>query len=172
MAVDVSRITIYVSHWSSFGARSVTVELPPHISAHPLLAVGHTEINCSSTELVTVDPPSGSSCGTFLQEYISHVGGYVTNPGATGGCQFCSARTTDQWMGPNFNIYYEHHWRDFGIFWGYIFFNVSCFISPLPQYRFIFFLADYLGLSLHIRYTSPIASGPQQFHQKERHHYL
>ncbi len=96
--------------------------VPPHLLN---LVVGHMEINCSSTELVTVDPPSGQLCGSFLQGYILRVGGYVTNPDAAIGCQFCSARTTDQWMGPNFNIYYEHHWRNFGIFWGYIVFNVS-----------------------------------------------
>ncbi|KXN81251.1 Brefeldin A resistance protein [Leucoagaricus sp. SymC.cos] len=89
-------------------------------------AIGRMEINCSSTEFVTVDPPSGQTCGSFLQEYISRSGGYITNSDATTGCQYCSARTTDQWMGPNFNIYYTNHWRDFGIFWGYIVFNTIC----------------------------------------------
>ena len=88
-------------------------------------AIGRMEINCSPTELVTVDPPSGQTCGSFLQEYISRSGGYITNPDATIGCQYCSARTTDEWMEPNFNILYSNHWRDFGIFWGYIVFNVS-----------------------------------------------
>ncbi|KAF9445670.1 pleiotropic drug resistance ABC transporter [Macrolepiota fuliginosa MF-IS2] len=88
-------------------------------------AIGHMEINCAPKEFVTVEPPSGQSCGAFLREYISRVGGYVTNPGATGACQFCSVRTTDEWMGPTFNIFWKHHWRDFGIFWGYIIFNTA-----------------------------------------------
>ncbi|KAF5350668.1 hypothetical protein D9756_008520 [Leucocoprinus leucothites] len=89
-------------------------------------AIGHMEINCSPTEFVTVDPPSDQTCGSFLQDYISRAGGYITNSDAVSGCQFCSARTTDQWMKPNFNISYSNHWRDFGIFWGYIAFNTIC----------------------------------------------
>ena len=92
------------------------------------VAIGHMEINCSFTELVTVDPPLGQTCGSFLQEYISRSGGYITNPDATSDCQYCSARTTDEWMKPNFNILYSNHWRDFGIFWGYIVFNVRYII--------------------------------------------
>lgn len=114
------------------------------------------EINCSSTELVTLDPPSGQSCGTFLQEYISRAGGYVTNPDATSGCQFCSARTTDQWMGPTFNIYYEHHWRDFAIFWGYIAFNVSYLSHPYEAALISSLGTDSISVSLHILNTGAI----------------
>ncbi|KAJ3555176.1 hypothetical protein NP233_g12270 [Leucocoprinus birnbaumii] len=89
-------------------------------------SIGHMQINCSPTEFVSIDPPSGQSCGSFLEDYISRAGGYITNSDATSGCQFCSARTTDQWMKPNFNIEYSNHWRDFGIFWGYIVFNTIC----------------------------------------------
>lgn len=100
------------------------------------VAIGHMDINCTPTELVTVDPSGGLTCGLFLQEFISRSGGYVTNSDATSDCQYCSARTTDQWMAPNFNIHYSNHWRDFGIFWGYIVFNVrhgSCHCLLIPH---------------------------------------
>ncbi|XP_006455063.1 hypothetical protein AGABI2DRAFT_121012 [Agaricus bisporus var. bisporus H97] len=87
-------------------------------------SVGRMDINCSPTELVSVDPPSGQQCGAFFQEFIRLSGGYITNPTALNSCLYCSARTTDEWMGPNFNIRYENHWRDFGIFWAYIVFNL------------------------------------------------
>lgn len=90
-----------------------------------LLAIGHQLINCSDKELVTVEPPAGQTCGNFMAGYISNQGGYLTNPDASNACRFCSSRTTDQWMEPTFNIFYSHHWRDFGFFCAYILFNVS-----------------------------------------------
>lgn len=90
-----------------------------------LAAIGNQLITCADKELVTLQPPAGQSCGTFLAQYISSRGGYLTNPDATAGCRFCSSRTTDEWMGPAFNIFYRHHWRDFGFFCAYIVFNVS-----------------------------------------------
>ncbi|KAH6877437.1 pleiotropic drug resistance ABC transporter [Coprinopsis sp. MPI-PUGE-AT-0042] len=87
-------------------------------------AVGRQPINCSSTELVTLEPPGGQTCGGYLNPYISRAGGYLTNPDASTGCLFCPSRTTDEWLGPTFNIFYERHWRDFGLFCAYIVFNV------------------------------------------------
>ena len=60
-----------------------------------------------------------------MKEYIAFSGGYLTNPTATAACQFCSVRTTDQFLGAAFNIFYEHHWRDMGIVAAFIVFNVS-----------------------------------------------
>jgi ATP-binding cassette subfamily G (WHITE) protein 2 (SNQ2) len=87
-------------------------------------AVGGQLISCSDKELVSLQPPAGESCVSFMAQYISRVGGYLTNSVATADCRFCSSRTTDEWMGPSFNIFYRHHWRDFGIFCAYILFNV------------------------------------------------
>ncbi|PFH48337.1 hypothetical protein AMATHDRAFT_65762 [Amanita thiersii Skay4041] len=86
-------------------------------------AIGRQSIICANQELVTVDPPSGS-CGAYLNQYVSTSGGYVANPDATSGCLFCSSRTTDQFIGPSFNIFWSNHWRDLGIFCAYIIFNL------------------------------------------------
>ncbi|KAF8811732.1 hypothetical protein BYT27DRAFT_7276122 [Phlegmacium glaucopus] len=85
---------------------------------------------CSDKELVTVQPLTGVTCGDFMASYISSRGGYPTNPDASTACRFFSSRTTDEWMGPTFNIFYQHHWRDFGLCCVYIIFNVSffCFV--------------------------------------------
>jgi ATP-binding cassette subfamily G (WHITE) protein 2 (SNQ2) len=89
------------------------------------LAVGNQNITCAPVELVTLEPPSGQSCGDYMQSYISRAGGYLSNPNATSGCEFCSDRTTDQFLGPSFNIEYSHHWRDFGFIMAFVVFNVS-----------------------------------------------
>lgn len=86
-------------------------------------ALKDTRITCAATELVRLDPPSGQTCGAFLADYMSVAGGYLVDESATQGCEFCSiadtnAFLTGQLMEPG------HGWRDFGIIWIYIIFNV------------------------------------------------
>jgi len=88
-------------------------------------ALGKKPIVCSAIELVTLEPPSGRTCQDYLQTYIDNSGGYLTNPTAITGCEFCAFASTDQFLGSSFNIFYSHHWRDFGITVGYIIFNIS-----------------------------------------------
>ncbi|KZV90437.1 pleiotropic drug resistance ABC transporter [Exidia glandulosa HHB12029] len=87
-------------------------------------AIGHQQINCSAVELVTLNPPSGQKCGDYLKAYIGRAGGYVVNGEATSACQFCSTRTTDEFMENNFNIFYHHHWRNLGIVLGFVCLNI------------------------------------------------
>ncbi|KIY47285.1 pleiotropic drug resistance ABC transporter [Fistulina hepatica ATCC 64428] len=87
-------------------------------------AVGHTDITCSSVEYVSLNPPSGETCGQYMDTYINTHGGYLTNADATSDCQFCSTRTTDQFYQTNFNMFYSHHWRNVGLTCAYIVFNI------------------------------------------------
>ncbi|THG98996.1 hypothetical protein EW026_g3289 [Hermanssonia centrifuga] len=88
-------------------------------------AIGKRDITCSSVELVQLNPPSGQTCSQYLTPYMNAAGGYITNPDATSGCEFCSFRTTDQFLSASFNIEYSHHWRNFGFMFAFIAFNVS-----------------------------------------------
>jgi len=83
-------------------------------------------ITCAPIEYVNLNPPAGQTCGDYMQRYISRAGGYLTNPNATSNCEFCSVRTTDQFLGANFNIRYSHHWRNLGFVLAFIVFNVAC----------------------------------------------
>jgi hypothetical protein len=87
-------------------------------------AVGRSQITCAAVEYVTVSPPGGQSCQQYLGQYINQSGGYITNPDALSNCQYCSYRTTDQFLAFNSNIFYSHHWRNLGFMWIYIGFNV------------------------------------------------
>ncbi|KAG9227093.1 hypothetical protein CCMSSC00406_0008293 [Pleurotus cornucopiae] len=86
-------------------------------------AVGHQDIVCSETEIAIVNPPSGNTCAQYFQSYIVNNGGYLNNPDAASACQFCSTRTTDEYLERTFNIQYSHRWRDVGIFCAFIVFN-------------------------------------------------
>ncbi|PPQ74645.1 hypothetical protein CVT26_005690 [Gymnopilus dilepis] len=98
-------------------------------------AIGHQEVNCSPVEFVPVNPPSGMTCQQYMGPYMSFAGGYLSNPDATSMCQFCSTRTTDQFLGASFNIFYEHHWRNFGILVAFVGFNVFLLFSLTYIFR-------------------------------------
>ncbi|KAJ2929810.1 hypothetical protein H1R20_g7294, partial [Candolleomyces eurysporus] len=87
-------------------------------------AIGRQQINCSPIEFVTVTPPTGLTCGEYLNPFMSFAGGYLANPDATSACQFCSTRTTDQFLEGNFNIFYSHRWRNVGLMFAFCAFNV------------------------------------------------
>ncbi|KAH8110884.1 P-loop containing nucleoside triphosphate hydrolase protein [Phellopilus nigrolimitatus] len=87
-------------------------------------AVGNQQIQCSPVEFSIVNPPSGLTCYTYLSTFIDNFGGYVNNPEATRSCQYCPARTTDEFLEGNFNIFYAHRWRNVAIVIGASLFNV------------------------------------------------
>ncbi|KAF5333787.1 hypothetical protein D9758_017179 [Tetrapyrgos nigripes] len=88
-------------------------------------AVGHAELTCSSVELVPIIPPSGMSCHQYLDPFIQNVGGYLADSSDDSSCLYCAARTTDEFLAANLNVQYSHHWRDLGVVWGYVVFNVA-----------------------------------------------
>jgi len=98
-------------------------------------ALGHFEINCAPIEFLTVDPPLGQTCQQYLGQYIINSGGYVTNPDAVDNCQFCTYRTTDQFLQTNSNIFYSHHWRNFAFMWIYIAFNIFAVFAMTYIFR-------------------------------------
>lgn len=87
-------------------------------------AIGGQAIVCSSTELVSVNPPKGLTCGEYMNPFIDLAGGYLTNAGDTEGCQYCPYKTADQYMYSRFNITYSDHWRNLGIIFGFVAFNI------------------------------------------------
>jgi ATP-binding cassette subfamily G (WHITE) protein 2 (PDR) len=70
-----------------------------------------------------MQPPAGSTCGDYLAPYAQLAGGRVYNPTASADCQYCSLSNTDQSLN-RVNIYYGTRWRDYGIGFAFIFFNI------------------------------------------------
>jgi ATP-binding cassette subfamily G (WHITE) protein 2 (PDR) len=80
-------------------------------------------IHCSTRELRKFDPPDGQTCGEYLVEYLRTAPGALYNPLSTKECQYCPLRSADQYLAAR-DISWDDRWRNFGIFWGYIIFNV------------------------------------------------
>ncbi|KIY47084.1 pleiotropic drug resistance ABC transporter [Fistulina hepatica ATCC 64428] len=92
-------------------------------------AVGRTEIACSSVEFVTLNPPSGQTCGQYMDTYIDLYGGYLTNANATSECNFCPVKLADQFFETNFHMFFNHRWRNAGLMCVYIMFNICAIYS-------------------------------------------
>ncbi len=94
-----------------------------------MLAVGiaNTNVECSEIEYSTFNPREGETCAEYLREYIYEPGlrgGYVRNPDATSQCQFCSAESTNVYL-EQLSSQYSTRWRNFGIMWAFIIFNIG-----------------------------------------------
>lgn len=85
--------------------------------------LANTVVTCSAIEFLHFDPSNGSTCGEYLKDYISTSGGYLLNPEAAADCQFCSIRDTNSLLA-GINLSYDLRWRNFGIIWAFIVFNV------------------------------------------------
>ena len=91
-----------------------------------MLAAGlaNTEVTCSDIEYSTFNPRSGETCSEYMSAYISMRGGYVLDENATSQCQFCTARSTNVYL-VALSSEYSTRWRNFGIMWAFIIFNVA-----------------------------------------------
>ncbi|KAI1764501.1 ABC-2 type transporter-domain-containing protein [Hypoxylon sp. FL1150] len=95
------------------------------VSAMLSTAVGNTHVECRSNEFIHFDPPDGLNCGQYLGNYTLAAGGYI-EPGTadrTSDCSFCTIYETNVYLEAAGAVY-EQRWRNFGILWAYIVFNV------------------------------------------------
>ncbi|EGP83324.1 ABC transporter [Zymoseptoria tritici IPO323] len=83
------------------------------------------QVTCSDTEISTFQPPQGQTCGQYMQPYLEGgAAGYLQNPDATADCGYCSIRVADTFLS-GVGISWSNRWRDFGLVWVYVFFNLG-----------------------------------------------
>lgn len=88
------------------------------------VAVSGSEVKCADNEILYVNPPGNMTCGDFLGPFAEAAKGNLLNPTAKESCGYCAMSTTDGFLS-TFDIFYTHRWRDFGILWSYIVFNIA-----------------------------------------------
>lgn len=108
-------------------------------------AVANTPVQCGDDELQTFSPPSGQTCGDYMQVYQSAAGGYLIDPAATSDCQFCQLTSTNTFL-DNFGIKYSNRWRDFGLIWVFIIFNVFAAIGLYWLARVVRSLSSFIWI--------------------------
>ena len=93
------------------------------VSAMLATGVANTEVVCSSIELTVFNPPSGQTCGQYMTNYIASSGGAIYNPNATSACEFCFLTKTNTFL-DSVGIKSSERWRNLGLLWVYIVFNI------------------------------------------------
>ncbi|KAH7054493.1 ABC-2 type transporter-domain-containing protein [Macrophomina phaseolina] len=86
--------------------------------------MGGKHVKCAENEIVQVQPPAGNTCQTYLMPYMNNKGGYLIDGNATSDCQYCSIDDSDAYLA-QFDVSYRHRWRNLGLLFVYICFNIS-----------------------------------------------
>lgn len=92
------------------------------------------QVTCADIEVNYITPPSGKTCLGYLQTFVEHAGGYLTNPNGTSDCGYCSLSSGDAQLA-FLDIKYEDRWRNFGIILAYSAFNVLLVFGALWFFR-------------------------------------
>ncbi|KAI2609057.1 ABC-2 type transporter-domain-containing protein [Hypoxylon fragiforme] len=72
-------------------------------------------IQCDPSETAQFDVPPNQTCQSYAGEFAQAAGGYLLNPDATSGCQYCQYSVANQYLA-TLNIEASEKWRDLGIF--------------------------------------------------------
>lgn len=94
-------------------------------------------IVCSDVELSRFNPPSGQSCNDYMSSFFEKAGaaaGYLKNPDSMTQCEYCSMSSADQFL-EGVWISWEDRWRNFGIFWAYLVFDIAVAIGLYYCFR-------------------------------------
>lgn len=85
--------------------------------------ISDRDVQCAQDELAIFDAPSGQTCGEYLQRYLQQAPGQLYNPDASTGCEYCPLSNGNQFLAGS-RIYWDQRWRNFGIGFAYIGFNI------------------------------------------------
>jgi ATP-binding cassette subfamily G (WHITE) protein 2 (PDR) len=91
-------------------------------------------IECSASETSTFSPPGGQTCQQYLAPYLVFAPGTLQNPNDTTDCRYCSLSNADQFLAGS-NIYWSERWRNFGIVWAYVGFNIVIAVGTYYLFR-------------------------------------
>lgn len=84
-------------------------------------------IVCLDTEVNTFIAPETQTCTEYIEPFFAAGGnGYLTSSSSTaagGSCVYCRYSTGDQYL-TGLSMNYDHRWRDFGLMFAYILFNM------------------------------------------------
>jgi ATP-binding cassette, subfamily G (WHITE), member 2, PDR len=94
------------------------------VSSFLATTLGEAPAYCAANEFQHFDPPQGQTCGEYMASYMRMAGGYLRDANATQSCSFCQITSTDQFLRRVY-VDWNTRWRDFGLLWVYVVFNVG-----------------------------------------------
>ncbi|KAL2142841.1 hypothetical protein VTI28DRAFT_672 [Corynascus sepedonium] len=91
-------------------------------------------VACSAAESLVFDPPPNQTCAEYLAPLADQAQGTLQNPFDRAACRYCAFSVADQYL-ENVDIYWQDRWRNFGIMWAYIVFDIAIAISVYYLFR-------------------------------------
>ncbi|KAF2718209.1 ATP-binding cassette multidrug transporter [Polychaeton citri CBS 116435] len=86
--------------------------------------IARTQTYCADNEFITFNTQGGQTCAEYIAPLQqSNAGGYLQNPNDTSDCSYCTYSSTDFFLS-QISSSYSNAWRDFGILWAFIIFNL------------------------------------------------
>ncbi|KAF4334094.1 ABC transporter CDR4 [Fusarium beomiforme] len=95
--------------------------------------VGKSEVTCSEIEFLQFQAPTNLNCGEYVGQFVQAVGGSLSNPDSNQTCLYCPIASTDTYLA-TLDIQYSERWRNFGLIWAFIVFDV---VAALAAYWLI-----------------------------------
>lgn len=96
------------------------------VSAMLSTGLAGADIVCEPVEFLRFNPIANQTCEQYLAPFreLYPPKGYLENPLATTDCGFCSLEKTDSFL-TSIGSSYSEAWRNFGLMWVYIMFNIA-----------------------------------------------
>ncbi len=89
---------------------------------------------CSASENLVFNPPPNMTCMEYLKPLADQAQGILQNPTATEACAYCPLSVADQFLA-TVDIFWSQRWRNFGIMWAYIVFDIAVAIGVYYVFR-------------------------------------
>ncbi|KAI9502704.1 ABC-2 type transporter-domain-containing protein [Coemansia spiralis] len=93
-----------------------------------------SKVVCRSSEFFTFEPPNGQTCNDYAGKWVESAIGYINNPDDTSRCQYCSYKVGDEFY-KSLNWSFAHRWRNVGILFGFIMFNIVFTAFMIRTYK-------------------------------------
>ncbi|KAF4467487.1 ABC transporter CDR4 [Fusarium albosuccineum] len=109
------------------------------ISAVLSTGIANVDVTCAANEYTIISPPENQTCGDYMADYMSRMSGYLLDSEATSDCQYCKMKDTNTYLA-GISSHYDDRWRNFGIGWVYIVFNIAAalglyYLARMPKGR-------------------------------------
>ncbi|KAK8853032.1 hypothetical protein IAR55_003733 [Kwoniella newhampshirensis] len=70
------------------------------------------EVQCKPEEFGIFDPPSGQTCGQYLETFLTYATGYLENPNDTSECHYCGYSKGEEYLASMNLTKHLDGWRD------------------------------------------------------------
>ncbi|KAF8984530.1 hypothetical protein BGZ46_007790 [Entomortierella lignicola] len=94
----------------------------------------NVKVYCKANEFAVFNPPPGQTCQTYAADFLKISTGYINNPNATSGCEYCQYSLGQDFYS-SLNMKFDHHWRNLGLLCIYVAFNICVILFGVRFFK-------------------------------------